>query len=113
MRSVRGKTAHLLEGQLEPGEGFVEHRRELPEFIVWIVHREAILQTVGRNGAGAFRHSLDRRQCTACKRVPPKPGSCDAEWQTEQKHEQELMHILQERRFRSGDLNDDGSATDP
>ena len=75
---------------------------ELPEFIVWIVHREAILQTVGRNGAGAFRHSLDRRQCTACKRVPPKPGSCDAEWQTDKSFDYSGRATKAEPRFQKG-----------
>ena len=92
---------------MQSRKGIVEHERQPSKLVVRIVDREPVAQPFRRDGPGALRHPVDRRQRAAGKRIAAEPGQADAERKAKHENQQEVPKVLPHRGFRSGDLEND------
>jgi len=61
MRCIRGKAPKLLEGTLEPGQGFINHPSEMAEFIARVLDIQTLTQPFGGDLFGAASHRSNGR----------------------------------------------------
>ena len=94
MRDVAREAPHLFERRLEAAERLVEHDRELPEFVVRVGHRQAIVQVGGLDEPRPLGHRLHRRQRTAGEPVTERTRSGHANRQAQGQNREQPAQVL-------------------
>ena len=112
MRHIGREASHLLERLLQPGEHAIEHGRQLPHLIVWMMNRQSLPQAIGGNQLCPLGHAFDRCERLACQPVRTETGHQHRERQADGQHHQQIAQLLMHRRFRPRHLDDDGNAFD-
>jgi hypothetical protein len=99
VRGVSCEAAELIEGRFEAGKGVVDHRRQPSDFVVGILDRQALVESIGGNPPGLRSQVVDRHKRPAGEKIPAHAGKQSDQRQSEQQYRQNLSELAAQPLF--------------
>ena len=112
MRRVGGESAELGERGFDPGQGQVVRPRQMTQFVVRVLHRQALAEVVGGQPLGVAGHAFEWLQGAARQPVARKAGDQDGGGKAERYSGEELAPLVMEVLLADAHADHDVAAAD-
>src|SRR5580698_8037440 len=93
MRGIGSEALELFKGLFDAGKHGIEDAREMPEFVLGVLNREAFVQAFRINLLGAKRHFGDRVERAAHDFVTCESSACEDQWRSKKQNEHRFLEL--------------------